>query len=301
MRDAARAIQKRARETDPDVILTIADLGVFDTPYVIYQDLSFDIVLREIRAGNDSVMDNFAGLTMRDLEVFADRQRSIFDSAAVVIAMSDWYARSLVDDSGIDPSRVAVVRPGATAKPRSSPLDINLRVNRLLFVGRDFYRKGGDLVVEATRNLRGAGADLSLTIVGPRNRPAQVGDEEWIDYKGDLSPAEVAGLMRSHTAFVLPTRFDAYGIVFHEALLAGTPCVGPRAFAIPEIVTDGQNGALFDDWTVADVVDAISRVVSPEIRTVAFESACSLLPQLTWERAAHEMRSIAARVCSSPL
>lgn len=290
---AARAVAAQAERLKPDVIITVPDIGSFDRPFFIYQDLSYDLVLREVRAANHAARANFDVVTIDEIERLAERQRAIFERASGIMAMSEWYARSLVEDSGLDPNRVHVVRPGASAASSAPLVEPDAREG-LLFVGRDFHRKGGGLLVEAVRSLRRQGSDVRVTIVGPEDRPPSVGEEDWIDFRGPESTTVVAELMRTHAAFVMPTHFEAYGIVFHEALRAGTPVVGPNAYAVPEIVTDGVDGVLFDSWSVDAVAGAIDRVLTDQIREGAFKAAPAQADTLTWERAAREARGIVA-------
>ena len=42
--------------------------------------------------------------------------------------------------------------------------------------------------------------------------------------------------------FVMPSRFEAYGLVFPEALIFGLPCIGKNICAVPEFIQDGENG-----------------------------------------------------------
>ncbi|MBK8598554.1 MAG: glycosyltransferase family 4 protein [Holophagales bacterium] len=97
--------------------------------------------------------------------------------AARVLYPSPWAAESAVSDYGVDPSRVKVIPFGANldeiparaeclaARP-SPPL-------RLLFIGRDWIRKGGPIALGALRELHARGRDVTLTVVGaspPRRR-----------------------------------------------------------------------------------------------------------------------------------
>ena len=56
--------------------------------------------------------------------------------------------------------------------------------------------------------------------------------------------AEWPEIWRSADLFVMPTRNEAFGLVFQEAAAAGLPAIGTRLNAIPEIVADGETGIL---------------------------------------------------------
>jgi glycosyltransferase involved in cell wall biosynthesis len=78
-----------------------------------------------------------------------------------------------------------------------------------------------------------------------------------------MTPSGVAELWADHDVFVLPSRFEAYGLALLEARAAGLPCIARREFAMPELVPEGRAGTLVpadggvDE--VADAIDAVSR------------------------------------------
>ena len=85
-----------------------------------------------------------------------------------------------------------------------------------------------------------------------------------------------------------------FGIVYAEALLAGTPVVGPNHFAVPEIVADGDDGALFETWSVDAVAGAIGRAIAEPVRRRAFDGIATARERWTWERAATDLRAAVA-------
>src|SRR4029453_15401463 len=67
--------------------------------------------------------------------------------------------------------------------------------------------------------------------------------------------------------FVLPTRDEAFGIVYQEAGAAGLPSIGTRMNAVPEIVRDGDTGLLVmpaDQPALARAIDTL--LASPDLR-----------------------------------
>lgn len=290
---ARASIAAVADDARVDAILTVGDIGVFDQPFFIYQDLSYDLVKREIDNGNRAAEAQFGLLKPAIIERLRLRQHCVFAESSVILAMSHWYADSLINHSGIAPERVHVVHPGATASG-VAPIELDRRRDAALFVGRDFERKGGELAVEAIAQLRRAGREITLTVVGPSRWPLKTEVPDWIEMRGPQSVDVVAQLMAEHAVFVMPTRFEAFGIVFAEALRAGTPAVGPDRFAVPEIVRDGEDGALFSRYTVDDVVGAIETALTDSVRETAFVCAAARAAQFNWDRAAREARTVIA-------
>ena len=123
----------------------------------------------------------------------------------------------------------------------------------LLFVGRDWERKGGPLAVQVVERLRAAGANACLQLVGCRPElPAALtkGDQPAVRVHGALYqnvPAERAQLhelfLKSHLLLV-PTKAECFGIAFAEAQAFGLPPVSRAIQALPSVVADGETGLL---------------------------------------------------------
>ena len=132
--------------------------------------------------------------------------------------------------------------------------------NSILFVGSSFYTKGGDLVVEAYKLLKQRISNLTLTIAGPKQKPEEVTDD--INFLGVISNDDVSKIMLSHSVFCMPSRFDAYGLVFVEALVNGMPCIGRNAWEMPYFIEEGVTGELIDDDDVEELASKIERVLN---------------------------------------
>ncbi len=123
----------------------------------------------------------------------------------------------------------------------------------LLFVGKDWERKGGPLAVQVVERLRAAGTNACLQLVGCRPDLSSVlteGDEPVVRVHGGLYqdvPAERARLhelfLRSHLLLV-PTKAECFGIAFAEAQAFGLPPVSREIQALPSVVADGETGLL---------------------------------------------------------
>jgi glycosyltransferase involved in cell wall biosynthesis len=295
-----RVLSRAVGHQPVDAVLQIQDLARFDLPYLTYQDLSYDILLERAQAPGG--LTHFPTLSMDAVLRLRDRQRDIYANAAGVLAMSRWFADHLVEVSGVPAARVHVVHPGASAVDSSARPDdaavLRRRTGprrRLLFVGRDFHTKAGSLVVAALRVLRrDHDPELTLTVVGPATWPLPGDVPDGVDFRGLLPVSELAELYDSHDLFVLPSRFEGFGIAFVEALAHGLPCVGRRAFAMPEIITPGVNGDLVIDDDPADLADRIVRLLGDDAlydRVAA--AAVDVVEHYSWGRAADDVLTVA--------
>src|SRR4029077_2817527 len=66
---------------------------------------------------------------------------------------------------------------------------------------------------------------------------------------------------------VMPTRNEAFGLVYQEAAAAGLPAIGSRLNAVPEIIEDGATGLLVTPGNTAELVRALEQLIgSAELR-----------------------------------
>ena len=277
-------------------MLEIQDVGAVDAPFFIYQDVSYDVLAAEFAKDASGARTFFRSLSTESLERRRQRQRAIYEQATGVIAMSEWFARSLVEDTGLPQAMVHVASPGATAllggnlpppRRRESPR------RKLLFVGTDFFTKGGDVVVAAVAELRRHDPSLTLTVVGPREWPMPGALPAGVSFLGRVARSEVIDLYDSHDLFVMPSRFEAFGIVFIEALGRGLPCIGRRAFAMPEIIAHGRNGTLVDDDSPSELAAAIAdTLMDDSIYEYTFNHAEAVAQSATWDATASRVVEI---------
>jgi glycosyltransferase involved in cell wall biosynthesis len=155
-----------------------------------------------------------------------ERQRDCYARARACCVASDWAARSLVADYGVPDHKVHVVGLGRNHDPRPAPRDWTRP--RFLFVGQDWERKGGPELVRAFGRLRERVPDAGLDVVGTHPRV----DAPGVHGHGPLAMNDYRGrdrmqaLFESATCYVMPSRYEAFGIVYTEAAAAGVPSIG---------------------------------------------------------------------------
>ncbi|HZQ37620.1 MAG TPA: glycosyltransferase family 4 protein, partial [Dehalococcoidia bacterium] len=133
----------------------------------------------------------------------------------------------------------------------------------LLFVGGDFARKGGPLLLEAMR--RGLARHCDLDVVTAAPVPAAPATTVHTGL-GPNDPRLLA-LYRDADVFVLPTFADCLAVVLAEAMAAALPIVTTRVAAQPEAVRDGESGLIVPPGDGDALGAAIQRLVDdPELR-----------------------------------
>jgi len=139
--------------------------------------------------------------------------------------------------------------PSAVPDTRSGPF-------RILSVGRAVPKKGYAVLLQALATL-GPAVDWQFTHIGGgtdldrlKSRAEALGVAERCTWLGARPQRDVLAAMRSHDAFVLPSRIaddgdrDGMPNVLLEAQSQGLACLSTRMSAIPELIIDGETGLL---------------------------------------------------------
>jgi glycosyltransferase involved in cell wall biosynthesis len=199
------------------------------------------------------------------------RDGRILRRAAAIVTASRWAER---DVRRMYPAvRAAIhVMPNPVSLDLFDPAWIDERRTRAgarprcLFVGGDFPRKGGyDLLDAWTRGRFGDRADLTLVTGWPLRGtlPPAVRQQRGVTERS----AEWTAAWRAADLFVMPTKNEAFGLVYQEAAAAGLPAIGSRLNAVPEIVEDGRTGLLVEPGNVRQIASALDALIgSAELR-----------------------------------
>jgi glycosyltransferase involved in cell wall biosynthesis len=212
--------------------------------------------------------------------------RACLQSAAHVVTWSRWASESAVNDYGVNADKVTVIPPGVTPSlwTRRTPRNGSDGRVRILFVGGDLKRKGGDLLMKAFDRLR---ADLpatsrSIQVELHLVTSAKISSAPGIVVHHGLEPNSSALIDLYHLAdiFCLPTRGDCLPMVLSEAGAAGLPLVSTAVAAIPEIVRDNETGLVVPLDEPSALAHALRTLVErPELRQRLGNEALRLVNQ----------------------
>jgi glycosyltransferase involved in cell wall biosynthesis len=141
----------------------------------------------------------------------------------------------------------------------------------LLFVGRLVSVKGADIAIEALQNLRQEGIDTTLTICGDgperdslKDQVCRAGLKDCVSFKGWTGPEDLARYYRQSQVFIVPSRYEPFGIVALEAIASGCPVVAAQTGGLPEAV--GDCGILVAPGDAQELADGIERALQPDVR-----------------------------------
>jgi len=132
--------------------------------------------------------------------------------------------------------------------------------NLLLYIGRLSAEKQIERIRPVLEAL--PGTRLALVGDGPyRQQLERLFDGTPTTFVGYLAGEELASAYASGDAFLFPSSTETLGLVLLEAMAAGCPVVGARRGGIPDIVSDGANGFLYDPDEVGSLTTAVSNLL----------------------------------------
>jgi glycosyltransferase involved in cell wall biosynthesis len=263
-------------------------------PYLLYCDSN----VRVAQTGAATGFSSTSRLTASEVDRIAAREQTVYDGALAVFTLSEHLRRSFLTDFRLSPDRVITVGAGPNFDVSALPerLARSGLPPTVLFVGGEFHRKGGDLLLRAFRVVRERIPDARLIVIGPRDLKIDQPGVECLGFLRKDRKEELGKLLRAYEeahVFCLPTRFEPFGIAYLEAMFYSLPCVGPDAWAVPEMVRDGETGYTFPPEDVGALTDRLLRLL--EHPDEAFQLGVAgrryAESRFTWQTAVGAMRS----------
>jgi glycosyltransferase involved in cell wall biosynthesis len=213
-------------------------------------------------------------IVAREIDCFVAPSRSL---AADLARFGVPAAKIEISDYGFEPL-ATVARPGSTEE---------LRIG---FVGTLVWHKGAHVLVEALRRLPAG-----------RFRATLHGNLDWypdyvralreasrglpVEFPGSFGAGELPRVLADLDVLVVPSLWPENSpLVIHEAFQAGVPVIGARTGGVPELVSDGVNGLVYEPDSAAGLATALGRLVAdrellarfgaalPEVKSIAADS-----------------------------
>jgi glycosyltransferase involved in cell wall biosynthesis len=210
---------------------------------------------------------------------------------------------------GIPLPPVVIIPPGYTPVPAppeggtAAARAFGLEGPFLLFVGRLASNKGLLTLLDAFAPLARRDRRATLVLVGEDGgmagpvdrRSRELGLSDRVRRLGHVADEPLlAAAYHEARALVLPSDYEAFGLVLLEAMAQGTPVIASRVGGIPEIVEDGRTGLLVPPGAPEPLAEAIARIWDdPGLgRRLGTAGRTTVVPRYTWEAAAVALEAL---------
>jgi glycosyltransferase involved in cell wall biosynthesis len=229
----SRQLKKELKKRPVDILFVSASSQFIayletDIPVIYMTDATFQQL--------QGYYPYFSNLVKYNSKQGIELDRKAFKKTTHCMLASDWNKNSAINDYGIDANKISVIPCGANLDeiPAVSALNMDSSGQcRLLFLGVEWERKGGEIAVEVFSLLKQKGANPRLYIIGCVP-PVDISPEKNMIVIPFLDKNKPEDFYQLHNIFLqtdflfLPTRAECAGVVFSEA----------SAYAIPSITTD---------------------------------------------------------------
>lgn len=240
-------------QKDTDAIFSLGTMMIANLKTNIPIYVYIDGIFEQMRS-----FYNWDNLTKKCIDDGNTLEQKALDNCKKVISCSIETGKAIRKYYRIDDSKISIVPLGANidSSPSEEEVIRNIEskdydVCKILFVGVDYFRKGADIVYKTAGILSERGMKLEAHFCGLRDFPIKDLPDYVIDHgflnKGTKSGySELISLYKSCHFLFVPSRAEAYGLVFCEACAYGLPSVSHRLGGLTTIIEDGVNGKLFD-------------------------------------------------------
>ncbi len=286
-------------EPDTNVIFSLSTIPIAylktNIPIFIYIDGIYEYMLHQ----------GFYKLINSHKEAHKIEQKAL-NNCTQIITSSNASAESIQRYYNVATNKISVIPLGANLDtiPIQSEIFKNIEnktmdICRILFVGVDWYRKGTDIVLQTIKELHESNFPVELHIVGLKNVPIEL--PSYVINHGFISKMSANGVseitklyLNSHFLFV-PSRGEAYGLVFCEASAYGLPSISHSIGGIPTIIKNNENGQLFKIGTSAnEFAEYIKTLFSnkQEYKKLAMKSYLRYITNLNWNIAGRSITKV---------
>ena len=290
-----RRIEKRLKKIgDADIIFSFGSTYISflksKIPMLMWSDATFEAPINSY--DNNFKIASWHYNTGEELEIKA------FLNASKIYFSSDWAIESAINHYNIQKSKISHIQLGANLNPNLSVSELLAIIEKkssdmqneinLLFIGKVWELKGGDYLLEIFKNLPKKNK-YRLFIVG--SKPKYIEQLDGVEYYGFLNKnnksdfSKLVELYSRAHFLILPTKTEAYGIVFCEANSFGVPVFASNVGGIPSVIKENINGFLFDlNLTPKENAIYISeKINSTNYKQLALSSFEEYKNNLNWE------------------
>jgi glycosyltransferase involved in cell wall biosynthesis len=297
----AQQLAKKLVNQSYDAILSPGTIPVAhlrsERPVVFWTDATFASML--------NFYPDFGNLPKESIRHGNEMEQAALDNCSLAIYSSAWAARSALYHYKVDPTKVKVVPFGANIdrNPGEDEIDFILGkkefdVCRLLFVGVDWQRKGGQKAIDVATYLNQSGVKAELHVVGSTPTgpiPPFVTAHGFLSRNTPAEKIRLYELYAQSHFLILPTLADCVPVVIAEACSFGLPSITTNVGGIESAVINGLNGQTFAvDAHPANYARYVADIFgSPQkYKALAYTSFGEFTNNLNWRVAGSRVREL---------
>jgi len=239
--------------------------------------------------------------------------KPVLDAADAVIGVSRHEIDTL-KDVWYDKNKIHIIPNGIDLKkftPIPSPEPFRKKYDLkeekiVLFAGRLATNKGLEYLVEASPKIVAEHPNVRFAIVGEdqgladilKKKSNKLGTLKKFIFTGHVEEEILRSAFSACDVFVLPSEYEAFGIVLLEANACLKPCVATKVGGVPEVIEDGKNGILVEYADTNELANAICELLSDKEKSkrMGEYGRKKVSEKFTWEMIAKEIEKLYNRL-----
>ncbi|MGB3405554.1 MAG: glycosyltransferase family 4 protein [Microcoleaceae cyanobacterium] len=308
VKDYGKQVQQQLAKIDYDVILcpenvvSISQLNC-QKPMVLWTDAPLSALI--------NFYPYLSNLCQETLQNIYQLEKAALDKCNLAIYTSEWAAKYAIKDYQLNPDKVKVVSFGANLANDQSTEEIEHQIQsrssticRLLFIGVEWWRKGGHTALKVVEKLNQQGLKTELFIVGCQPNiasplPDFVKVIGYINKFAKEGKEKLTQLLSSSHFLILPSMAETYGHVLCEANSFGVPCLTTNVGGLSSVIHDNINGKTFSPTAnISDYCDYITYHMNhfEAYQALAHSAYHEYQSRLNWEVACKTVKTLIANL-----
>ncbi|MGA7954598.1 MAG: glycosyltransferase family 4 protein [Gloeobacterales cyanobacterium] len=253
-----------------------------DIPYAVYLDYTMALAEKAW-----TPWATFSSRKERDAWLKCETQ--LYQRSHHLFVMSDIVKNSLIEDYRIDARKITTVGLSSIFREPYEGLK-TFGSQRILFIGSDFERKGGDIVLKAFKFVKEKLPNVSLTMVGKKLKTSIEG----IETPGSISShATLEQLFLNADLAIAPAHCEPMGIFILDAMSCGVPCIVSANDwnGIPEFLEHGVDGIKINQLCPELLANHIISLLenTSTLESMSHAARNIVKTQLNWKAIAHKI------------
>jgi len=307
LRAYATQVEQRLTSIHSDIVFSPGTIPIAhlqtEKPIVFWTDATF--------AGMVDFYPEFSNLCPETIKNGNKMEQLALSKCRLAIYSSEWAANTAIHNYQVDPAKVKVVPFGANINCNRDLNEIdtiienkNFNTCKLLFLGVDWHRKGGDKALAVATLLNKRGLKTELHVAGcnlPFAPPSFVKSHGFISKKTEEGRKYLDQLLTQAHFLILPSRAECFGVVFSEASSYGLPSLATKVGGIPSAIKDGINGWTFHlNESPESYCDYIEKLMisKGDYRNLARSCFHEYSERLNWNSAGRQAHDLIQTFCS---
>ncbi|UJP66000.1 glycosyltransferase family 4 protein [Mongoliitalea daihaiensis] len=259
-------------------------------PICYFSDATFELVCQ--------YYDAFKNLSSKSIQESNEIEAMAIQQSTTQVFSSQWAINSAIQV--YQAKNTYLVKMGANLD-RSSSYQVKERnsskIFSLLFIGVDWKRKGGPIVLESLDILEQRGFSFQLTIIGciPDVQRSYMHVIPFLDKNNAADAERLEMHLKEADVLFMPTRADCTPIAFGEANAYGVPVISTHTGGVSDMIENHVNGILLDyhapHVAYADVLESL--IENPEhLEKLSKQARKKYEEELNWNTWAERLKEI---------